>query len=226
MQFAKQRTIMKRTLVFVALILSIAGCKNNNDDKKTTGENNTPGNENTQKITKRDYSITKANSYSDLFLDSSNVANFIAEKKLNDTLSRRLRSFYNARNYQFAWFSTDGVTEQGRSFWNLHEYYTTYSNDTSLNDKAFKKKMTALISVDTLTIKMVDKSIANTEMTLTQHFMQYILDNYKAGEIKRKELERFVPFKKEDAMYEADSLLTKKHKDNKYYSDVNHPINF
>ncbi|MEJ7684041.1 MAG: hypothetical protein WKG06_40550 [Segetibacter sp.] len=34
----------------------------------------------------------------------------------------------------------DGVTEQGRSFWNLHEYYTTYSNNNSLDDKALKKK--------------------------------------------------------------------------------------
>lgn len=115
----------------------------------------------------------------------------------------------------------DGLTEQGRSFWNLHNYYTTYSRDTSLNDKALKKKMNALVSVDTLTIKAVDKSISNTEISLTQHFLQYILKNYKSGEIKRKEVERFVPFKKEDAMYIADSLLTKKHKDNKYYSDVN-----
>lgn len=81
--------------------------------------------------------------------------------------------------------------------------------------------MNALISVDTLEIKAVDKSIANTEITLTQHFIQYILKNYKSGEIKRKEMERFVPYKKEDAMYYADSLLAKKHKDNKYYSDVN-----
>ncbi|MDQ6814276.1 MAG: L,D-transpeptidase family protein, partial [Bacteroidota bacterium] len=67
----------------------------------------------------------------------------------------------------------------------------------------------------------VDKSMANTELTLTEHFVRYILNNYKGGEIKRKEMERFVPFKKADALYLADSLLTKKHKDNKYYADVN-----
>jgi murein L,D-transpeptidase YcbB/YkuD len=36
-------------------------------------------------------------------------------------------------------------------------------------------------------------------------------------------MERFVPLKKQEAMYLADSLLTKKHKDNKYYADVNVP---
>lgn len=96
---------MKRFIVCIALISCFAACKNNNKDKKTTDENNTQKNENIQKITKRDYSIKSSNSYSDLFLDSNAVEDFIAEKKLNDTLARRMRSFYNARNYQFAWFS-------------------------------------------------------------------------------------------------------------------------
>ncbi len=149
------------------------------------------------------------------------VEDFIAANKVNDTISRRVRSFYNARNYQFAWFSGDGPTEQGRSFWNLHEYYTTYNSDTNLNDKKLKKKLNYLMSEESVKINAKDKSMANTEMTLTQHFIQYLLNNYKQGEIKRKEVERFVPFKKEEAMYLADSILTKKHKDNKYYADVN-----
>lgn len=199
-------------------------CKNNKNDKETTNGNNTGNTENTEnskKITKRDYSINGSNSYSDLFLDSNTVENFIAEKKLNDTIARRLRSFYNARNYQYAWFSGDGITEQGRSFWNVHEYYSTYSKDAALDDKTLEKKMNAMITVDTLKIKAADKSVANTEIKLTQHFIQYLINNYKSGEIKRKEIERFVPFKKADALYLADSLLTKKHKDDKYYSDVN-----
>src|SRR2546423_7136688 len=34
-------------------------------------------------------------------------------------------------------------------------------------------------------------------------------------------MERFIPAKKLDPLYLADSLLTKKHKDDKYYEDVN-----
>jgi murein L,D-transpeptidase YcbB/YkuD len=47
------------------------------------------------------------------------------------------------------------------------------------------------------------------------------MNQYEDGYVKRKEMERFIPRKKEDAMYLADSLLTKKHKDNKYFEDVN-----
>jgi murein L,D-transpeptidase YcbB/YkuD len=81
--------------------------------------------------------------------------------------------------------------------------------------------MDYLMSAETVSVSANDKAMANTEMKLTHHFIKYILNNYKKGEIKRKEMERFVPFKKEEAMYLADSLLTKKHKDNKYYGDVN-----
>lgn len=70
--------------------------------------------------------------------------------------------------------------------------------------------MNALISGDMLTIKTANKSILNTEIELTQEFIQYILNNYKSGKIRRKELERFVPFKKVNALHQADSLLTKK----------------
>ena len=212
---------MKKIFIWILVLITFTACRNNKNETKTTGENKTENSDNVKKITKRDYSINKSNSYTDLFLDSSLVENFITEKSLNDSVARRIRSFYNARNYQFAWFSGDGVTEQGRSFWNLHEYNTTYNKDTLLSDKTLRKRMNALISVDTLSIKAADKSISNTEIALTEHFIKYFLNNYKSGEIKRKEMERFVPFKKDDALYHADSLLTKKHKDNKYYSDVN-----
>ena len=47
-------------------------------------------------------------------------------KKIADSIADRIRSFYNTRNYQYAWFSSDGLTEQARAFWNLHDYVTTY----------------------------------------------------------------------------------------------------
>jgi len=84
-----------------------------------------------------------------------------------------------------------------------------------------KKKMDNLITIDTLSVKGGDKSIINTELTLTEHLIEYSIKNYEKGYIKRKELEHFVPMKKQDALSLADSLLTKKHKDDKYYEDVN-----
>ena len=191
------------------------------------GENKKGGNANDSQssakknVTKRDYSITRANAYNDLFLDSNLVEQFIAAEKLPDTLATRIRSFYNARNYQFAWFSSDGLTEQARGFWNLHSYYTKYSEDSSLDDKKLKSKMEDYIAADTLTPSANDKNFIHTELRLTQHFIQYTLSSYEKGYVKRKEMERFIPAKKLDALYLADSLLNKKHKDDKYYEEVN-----
>jgi murein L,D-transpeptidase YcbB/YkuD len=174
-----------------------------------------------KKVSKRDYSITKANSYSDLFVDSMVVEKFIADKKIPDSLSRRIRSFYNTRNYQFAWFTSKGLTEQARGFWNLHDYHTTYNHDTLLHSKSLQKTMDNLIAEEDLSVSASNKTFINTELTLTNHFIQYVMNQYEDGYVKRKEMERFIPRKKEDAMYLTDSLITKKHKDNKYFEDIN-----
>jgi L,D-transpeptidase YcbB len=61
----------------------------------------------------------------------------------------------------------------------------------------------------------------STELLITQHFIIYTLNNIEDGYVKRKEMERFIPRKKEDVLLLADSLITKKHKDYKYYEDIN-----
>ena len=123
---------------------------------------------------------------------------FIEQKKLDDSIARRMRSFYNARNYQFAWFSSDGFTEQARGFWNLHDYATTYEGDSSLKDETLQRKMDHLIAENDLSVSASDKSFINTELMLTRHFIQYMLKNYEKGYVKRKEMEAFVPRKKQD----------------------------
>ena len=207
---------MKKILFALGLIsMIIFSCTDptgSNTEKVTKEEKN---------ISKRDESITPSNSYSNLFLDSSALGNFITQNKIDDSIARRLQSFYNTRNYQFAWFSSNGLTEQARGFWNLHDYVTTYEDDSLLKDKKLQKKMDRLIAEDELSVSDSNKDFINTELTLTQHFIMYMLNNYEKGYVKRKEMERFVPRKKEDPIALADSLINKKHKDDKYFEDVN-----
>ena len=217
MAFAKISYMKKLFLSVAILTLVFTGCKNNSDSSEGQ-ETDQPEQ---KKISKRDLSIDASVAYNDIFLDSMALENFITEKQVDAEIARRLRSFYNTRNYQFAWFSTDGLTEQARGFWNLHDYATTYGNDTTLKDKALQKRMDRLIAEETLSVSATDKSFINTEFQLTQHFIQYALNAYDAGYVKRKEMERFIPFKKQDPLALADSLLNKKHKDNKYFEDVN-----
>lgn len=215
--------IMKHILIYLAVFSSFFVACNGSGGSAEDSDDNEAKSEGQKKISKRNYSINKANSYSNLFFDSLKMEAFIKEKKLNDSVSRRMRSFYNTRNYQFAWFSSDGLTEQALGFWNLHDYVVTHNNDTTLKDKALQKRMDNLIYEENLSVSENDKSALNTELTLTQHFIMYILNNYEKGYVKRKEMERFIPFQKQNVLKVADSLLNKKHSDNKYFEDVNEP---
>jgi len=206
---------MKKILIAFGLSVIVLSCTD------STGENTEKVTKEEKNISKIDDSITPSNSYSDLFLDSSALRSFITQNKISDSIARRLQSFYNTRNYQFAWFSSDGLTEQARGFWNLHDYVTTYEDDSSLKDKKLQKKMDRLIAEDELSVSASNKDYINTELTLTQHFIMYMLSNYEKGYVKRKEMERFVPRKKEDPVALGDSLVNKKHKDDKYFEDVN-----
>ena len=210
---------MKNIFLQVTLVCSLFAACQNGDSHNDTDENSAEAKKN---VSKRDYSINKSNSYSDLFLDSTAMEKFIASKKLPDSLARRIRSFYNTRNYQFAWFSSNGMNEQTYAFWNLHDYVTTYDNDTSLRDKKLQKKMDGLVAEESLS-PSASADYVNTELTLTEHFIKYVLTNYDKGYVKRKEMERFIPFKREDPLALADSILNKKHKDDKYFEDVNIP---
>jgi L,D-transpeptidase YcbB len=192
-----------------------------NDATTTATENSTVTIRKDKPISSRNYSINRSNSYNDLFLDSMSLENFVADKKIPDSLADRIRSFYNARNYQFAWFSGDGLTEQALGFWNLYNHYLASTKDTSLNNKILRKTMSKLVAEDSLFPDAKNKTIFNTEIMLTVQFIRHTLMAYEPEYVKRKEMERFVPALKQDPVALVDSLINKKHKDDKYYEDAN-----
>ncbi len=205
---------MKNTLTISLISLAFFAACQSNDESTEEAKAKT---EKEKKISKRDYSITKDNSFNDLFLDSAGVENYITKNDIADSNARRIRSFYNTRNYEFAWFSSAGLTEQALGFWTLKNY----SGDTATKSKQLQKRMNDLMTADDLKVNATDKSIISTELQLTENLIDYTRHNYEKGYVKRKEMERFIPFKKADPLYLADSLLNKKHKDDKYFADIN-----
>ncbi|HEX6916291.1 MAG TPA: hypothetical protein VF145_13670, partial [Chitinophagaceae bacterium] len=99
------KTIFSLISAFMLLQSCVVG------DKQETAADST--------LLQRDTSISSANSYSDLFLDSNAIASFIQTQKLDAATAGKLWNFYNVRNYQFAWFYSGGLTEEGRSWWTI-----------------------------------------------------------------------------------------------------------
>jgi L,D-transpeptidase YcbB len=214
---------MKHVLIYLAILCNLAVACGNAQNSSNDGEEENGEEKGKKNVSSRSYWITPANSYSDLFLDSTAMEAFFVKKGIPDSIARRIRSFYNTRNYQWAWFTSEGLTEQARGFWSLHEYHTSEYKDTILLNKELKRKMDALTVEENLSVGASNKSMLQTELTLTQHLIHYIKAAYPDGYVKRKEMERFVPYQKVNAVYLADSLLNKKHKDNKYFEDIHLP---
>ena len=161
----------------------------------------------------RDESITEANAYSDLFLDSNSVESYIQKQKLDDSSAVVMRNFYRVRNYQYAWFTSTGPTEQARGLWSLY----AGKGDSASKDQAkgLDKKMDTLLQHDSITIAKNDSSFVQTELTLTQQLIQYASENPQ--HINRNAIYYLVPAKKMDAMEYADSILNRQ-KDSSLYA--------
>ncbi|MDZ4794425.1 MAG: L,D-transpeptidase family protein [Bacteroidota bacterium] len=223
---------MKLNVLYMAAALFfLASCKNDTNKEEDPITSNpdiedvdAPVKDTVQakNITERDFSVTRENAYNDMFLDSLAMENYISKRELADKkIARRIRSFYNARNYQYAWFSTKGLTEQSRFFWNQYDYAVTHLKDSSLVNTAFYKDAQRYLNQEKMTANTKDAAILNTEFGFTEHFIRFINSTYEKGYVKRKEQEKFVPIKKQDPLETADSLLNKKHSDEKYYEQVN-----
>ena len=149
-------------------------------------------------ISPRNTGITTENAYNDLFLDSAAVEKFIAAQKLDDTIANRLRSFYNARNFEFAWLDSRGPVEQAAAFRSMYNY----SKD-SISNRSLDVRLNALMDEDSLTVSATDREMISTEMQLTWRLINYFRET--SGSIGQ--LEHMVPAQRYPVMELADSML-------------------
>ena len=186
---------MKFKLLFAsALAITLFGCTNSKKENKSdepidvinVDEPIDSGGKD-KKITDRDFSVTPKNAYNDLMLDSLAMEQYIVSRRLSDKkISLRIRSFYNARNYHYAWFSSNGLTEQARFFWNQYDYAVTHLKDTTLINSEFYKHAERYLNQEKMTANSKDSLIRNTEFGFTEHFIRYINSTYEKGYVKRK----------------------------------------
>lgn len=169
-------------------------------------------------VAKRDNSITVSNSYSQLFFDSTQLENFISSNRLHDTMAVKLRSFYNQRNYQFAWFFKEGIADYVSTFISQQNDYMGYSQDSSLKNPI----LTILLdSIALDSTRIPDSLRLKTELLLTRQFFLYASHAYAGNrEINTKDLGWFIPRKKIDVVTVLDSMLSKKGVNNSAYEPL------
>jgi L,D-transpeptidase YcbB len=173
----------------------------------------------TVEIIQRDTSITKNNAFTDLHLDSLEVASFLAKSGLADSIKQQILNFYNARNYQYAWFTEEGMSEQAQLFWNINNEYLHLTKDSNLYSDALYKTMDSLFDNGDHK-KEHYKAMSEIELKTTLHFFHFAKPTY-TGKINPKVLQWHIPRKKIDVVSLLDSLLKTKGEDLSSWEPVN-----
>lgn len=158
----------------------------------------------------RDTTILPPERYTQLNLDSIEVAQFISVDADDKNIALRIRNFYNSRNYQYAWFDEQGLTEHGEAFWNLHQLQISEDHDSSLSAKRLHHNMQMLLNEDTSGLK--GKTLQTTELDLTLHFFKYINTAF-ATQVQPEQMQWHIPKRKVNAETMLDSFLTSKEGD-------------
>ena len=174
-------------------------------------------------IAVRDTTITVENSFTELFVDSLALNRFLKTAE-NDSIANQIQSFYNHRNYQFAWFFPDGLADFVPTFLGLQNDYIHYSGDSSLYNASLVSKIDSLKLLKK--INPGDTSVLSTELMLTEQFFRYASKAYTGDHrINTQELNWFIPRKKINTEAFLDSLLKNKAQNLSAYEPVNRQYN-
>ena len=147
----------------------------------------------------------EAPGYSDLYLDSLVVEQYISKHAVLEAKADNIRDFYQNRSYQYAWFAGDGLDEHGRAFWNLHNNFLNYSQDSSLFERELHRKMELLVN-DEEEATFTQEEVRELELSLTGHFFDYAKHAF-TGTVDPKSLQWYIPRKRLNAVSLLDSLV-------------------
>ncbi len=155
----------------------------------------------------RDNSIDDKTSFNNRFLDSVHLENFIESQNSLKKFRDQFFQFYEQRNFEFAWFDANGMTEQAHSFFNLQESLINNLNDSSLYNEALQKQYEWLANNEHAK-KVINDSISlMEEMQFTGQFFRYASKVYRGSNINAQDLGWFIPRKRLNIARLLDTLI-------------------
>ncbi|GAO44970.1 L,D-transpeptidase family protein [Flavihumibacter petaseus] len=171
-------------------------------------------------IISRDTTISTKSAFSTLFIDSSYLEHFLADRQVIDTGRQLYRNFYNQRNFSLAWFDSSGIAEQANLFWNLQANYIAFSGDSSIYNPFLQQWAD---SVGVYGARAIPDSLrSRIELELTGQFFRYAAKAYMGNlKLNSADLGWFIPRRKVDILALLDSVSNNKGKDIKHLEPVN-----
>lgn len=154
-----------------------------------------------------DSTLYTTENYTDIFLDSNAVANFLSSHQISDSAKVQVSEFYARRNYQFAWLNSQDLNSSVDIFLaQLHNYEFEFA-DNSLKNAHFDSLLTIAQQNPKKFLK--DKTQAERlELWLTSTFFVYSQKAFGGTAENTLDLEWFIPRKKKNYQTLLDSLVT------------------
>ena len=169
----------------------------------------------------RDSSINSKTSFNNLFLDSSYLENFILQQDSLKKYYSDIFDFYSQRNFEFAWFDEDGLTEQAHNFYNLQNDLIANLADSTLYNPELQQLYDKLLECRNTNQIENDSLIKKAELSLTGQFFRYSNKVYQGSELNIAQLGWYIPRKKINITKLLDSLVDGK----EYPIKMQEPLN-
>ncbi|MBC7937139.1 MAG: L,D-transpeptidase family protein [Rhizobacter sp.] len=185
-------TLIKKLFYLVFTITLLYSCKTkkeNAPDPKV--DESIPGNFSTQ---------------TEKVLDSISVQHFIDSFPKFSSIQNEMKTFYNGRNYAYAWFDSAGMIEQAANLFNRIKNIADEGIDS--NKMIYQKELNDLMEQSG---QVSDSSVLKTEMMLTAQYLSYAKTVWTGLDEKESiAMEWLLPRKKIEYTQMLDSLLNGK----------------
>jgi L,D-transpeptidase YcbB len=172
-----------------------------------------------KKENKESTSLSKPQNFSDLFIRPSAIGSFFKANPENENIREQVTSFYQARNFQYAWFNKKGMTQAVPNFQNqLHNYRDDFDDDTFKNSQL--DTLITIIRTNPNKSEVDEIQQEKLELVLTTTFFKYSQKAF-GGSIKNPhQLDWYIPKSKKNYQVLLDSLVLKD-ENAKTYEPVN-----
>lgn len=185
------------------LINSLTGCKD-----KTK-----------KKVVLADESVYSTENFTDLKVDSLEIASFFKTYNNTDSIKNEVSAFYSRRNFQFAWLNKNGLSHAAPDFYSQLQNFSNDFADSTLNNHVLDSLLADAQYNEKEFLKNKDR-MHNLELLLTTTFFKFAHRAYSGTTKDPIDLEWFIPRKKKNYQTLLDSLVSSKQADR-----VQEPVN-
>lgn len=149
--------------------------------------------------------------YSGLHTDSLSLVEFLKAHRRYNKFAGELHAFYSDRDYSYAWFTEEGISEQAGHFLNMIYAYAIELRDSTIINPQLDS-LAGLFTDELVSHADREAAMEATELLLTLHFFEYSERSYVGTKVNPRDLSWYIPRKKID-LQSLLSAMTDKSKD-------------